>query len=608
MGFPFFGKMIQLCWLLCLTHAACEIVLAPPNKVQAKMGLVLTGRDDVELSLYTWLAQAVQEALQADSPAWLVLRNSSDDLEACISLGRSKFNTSTGPLFLATHGMGDSQLAVLSFANSTRGRAQVQGMIMLEGFLPRTYRPDVVRCLHKFAEQPSRTLKHARGYLPDGVHDCAVSARDRVVFAVPSLTLGGDLDGVVRLTRVAESFYTQVSMSSSPLWAPVLVLPGLNHGVLLADPRVACPPFPNSSLPAGVSALDLRPELCPKAAQTQAAGLVAAFLRNASNTLWTQLNSTAALLSPLLSALVVQEGSWFLTGDDDEHGQGRGWAANAQELMAAPLPAGAWSWSTKTSENRLLSDEPEIPPYYRPQHRASVVLSFSSTAQQPPACTNSTARGQHGHQISSNSRRRRRRRRLGDSQLLSGLKEATDTEQTRAEPAGTFSSNVVQQLRYLQLSVWETKAGLDGWAIIKEETANVLSLPDTGAEYVSAMEIATKMRSAEYVSAMEIATKMHSAEYVSAMEIATKMRSRQYVWNLTGAAADESLDNGQRCADINRAAYQWASTHAASSARARFEKYGKAIRFGPDQKPFPPAGPWWIWGYLQYKESADSLE
>jgi hypothetical protein len=243
------------------------------------------------------------------------------------------------------------------------------------------------------------------------------------------------------------------------------------------------------------------------------------------------VEETETMLAPFVEAFVVQEGSWwFGKGQDDEHGTSQ-WAAKAQRYMAAPLPDG-WTWAegaSSTNEFHLLSDEGKIPPYYRHKHRADVEIV--SVAEK------------------------------------------------------TLRSSTVAQLRYVQVSVKESGIGLNGFAIIKEEKAHVLF-------------------EGGFLHNNDV-----GREYVSAIEIGTKMASRQLIFNKTiaavngGGMAPDSLYNGSRCAEINQKAYEWALEKASPEARQRHIKYGIPMKMADDVKPFPPAGPWWIWNYLQYNTS-----
>merc|ERR1711998_173882 len=137
--------------------------------------------------------------------------------------------------------------------------------------------------------------------------------------------------------------------------------------------------------------------------------------------------------------------------------------------MADPMPKGFEQWETNDAFH-LLADEPRLPPYFRGMHRANVTVEN-----------------------------------------------------------GVVRSSTVTQLRYTEVSVMQTAAGEDGYAIIKEETSAVLNnVPDDGDDFTSAIEIATKLV------------------------------SRQLIYNRTGTESPESLDDGDRCKAINEAAYNLA--------------------------------------------------
>ena len=77
----------------------------------------------------------------------------------------------------------------------------------------------------------------------------------------------------------------------------------------------------------------------------------------------------------------------------------------------------------------------------------------------------------------------------------------------------------ITQLRFVEVSLVDVAVGLNGFGIIKEEKNAVLhKLVDDGEGFVSAIEIATKLR------------------------------SRQYLFNATEAVegADPALDSGNR--------------------------------------------------------------
>ena len=280
---------------------------------------------------------------------------------------------------------------------------------------------------------------------------------------------------------------------------PVIVIPGMTHSSMLATGHVS------GDIQA---ALGADPELVRGSVARAFGAFLTTVVHGSDHGEPSKLQSESfEILAPLVKSLVEQEGSWFMSTGDDEHGSSP-WAAAAQQSMCDPLPKG-WSWGkdASTNEFHLLSDEDKIPPYYRSKHRANVTVFQGKTLQ----------------------------------------------------------SSTISQLRYIEISVNQAGIGLNGNAIIKEEKCNVLNeVHDDGAGFVSAIEIGTKLV------------------------------SRQLAFNRTGQPAPDSLDDGNRCAAINKAAYSWALAAASKEARVRHQAHGIAMRFLADEKPNPPAGPWWV--------------
>ena len=95
-----------------------------------------------------------------------------------------------------------------------------------------------------------------------------------VDYPVPTLTVGGTLDGLCRVTRVAEAAYSQHNLSADPRAArrklPVTVVEGLSHMQ-----------FADGEPPTFVFEHDLLPELTYAAAHAAVASDVALFMRGA---------------------------------------------------------------------------------------------------------------------------------------------------------------------------------------------------------------------------------------------------------------------------------------------------------------------------------------
>jgi len=97
---------------------------------------------------------------------------------------------------------------------------------------------------------------------------------------------------------------------------------------------------------------------------------------------------------------------------------------------------------------------------------------------------------------------------------------------------------------------------------------------------------------------------------IGASEMKAKLMSRQAIQKAAGnkeADFHETDEVGNRCADINQEALNWALKNASPDALARYNSVGKKLVIGDDMGPYN-AGPLWIWYYMQYKDNADKTE
>eukprot|EP00347_Sterkiella_histriomuscorum_P010783 403374937 len=93
---------------------------------------------------------------------------------------------------------------------------------------------------------------------------------------------------------------------------------------------------------------------------------------------------------------------------------------------------------------------------------------------------------------------------------------------------------------------------------------------------------------------------------IAALEMRTKLMSRQSAQQTAGnAKADfHTTDEvGDRCADINDAAIQWAYKNISPEAKKRYDQFGQKLQVGKDQGPYN-AGPLWIWTDMKYVEDS----
>ena len=94
---------------------------------------------------------------------------------------------------------------------------------------------------------------------------------------------------------------------------------------------------------------------------------------------------------------------------------------------------------------------------------------------------------------------------------------------------------------------------------------------------------------------------------VAAREIKAKLMSRQSVQKAAGnkdADFHQEDEVGNRCAEINQEALNWALQNAPKRTQERYEKFGKKLVIGDDLGPYN-AGPLWIWHYLAYDDAKD---
>ena len=139
--------------------------------------------------------------------------------------------------FYSGHSLGGAMLP-----GYVENQTNSNGMILLGSYLIRTYKT---------------------GQTTEG--------RPQVEFPVPVLTIGGELDGLCRITRITENLYTQVTFSENPDLAatilPVTVIPGMNHME-----------FASGEVPSFVKDHDLQADIPEEEAQEKVTADMATFL------------------------------------------------------------------------------------------------------------------------------------------------------------------------------------------------------------------------------------------------------------------------------------------------------------------------------------------
>jgi len=94
---------------------------------------------------------------------------------------------------------------------------------------------------------------------------------------------------------------------------------------------------------------------------------------------------------------------------------------------------------------------------------------------------------------------------------------------------------------------------------------------------------------------------------IAALEMRCKLMSRQATQKAAGVKNPDfhtTDEVGDRCADINQEAINYAYSKLSPEAKKRYDTYGQKLTVGPDQGPYN-AGPLWIWTDMKYEDNAD---
>jgi hypothetical protein len=135
-------------------------------------------------------------------------------------------------------------------------------------------------------------------------------------FSVPVLTLDGDLDGLLHITRQAEAYYHQVQLAGGPeasvTGQPVVLLKGLNHWNFAAG---------TGTPPSNVKKNDLKSEVSAEDGHSAIAKMISDYVSawigsgsvktSAMSALKEAITNTGTMVAPLIAAM-EQEGHHYL--------------------------------------------------------------------------------------------------------------------------------------------------------------------------------------------------------------------------------------------------------------------------------------------------------
>ena len=263
-----------LCAVLCTLASSAigdDIVLKPTKSGVKEVGLVFIQGAQIEPKQYLPLVQEVQKAspfavwvgipdFAFDVPEPIVISGGID--RVLQSMKDSGMNATD--IIFAAHSLGGVILQDYLNDNKQVGI----GQILLGSFLLRKYR--------------------------------------NVTYPVPTLTIGGELDGLCRVTRIMEAYYHQILHASDPQTAtksfPVAVVEGMTHMQ-----------FASGDPPALVKLRDLKPEISYDGAHQAVAYLMVAFMSvhvdgntTALSVLTRAIQTTGTFLKPIITAYELE--------------------------------------------------------------------------------------------------------------------------------------------------------------------------------------------------------------------------------------------------------------------------------------------------------------
>ena len=265
------AKSILILLLTVLHLIVAEDVIYKPVKTgQKEVALIMIQGAQVTTDQYAPLMKAIQST--SEYSLWIgVPQYPLDTVEPLVIesgiqriLGQMKSQgMNTSILFFAGHSLGGAMLQDYVHSNPTG----IKGQIIMGSYLERKYKNQS--------------------------------------YPIPTITMGGELDGVIRVTRLMESYYHYILNpypGNEPNLFPVVVIPGMSHMQ-----------FASGSPPFLVKVKDLKPEISYDEAHSITANLTTAFMGsvlggdNIPNKYIQQyVDSTGDFLKPLLLAFEME--------------------------------------------------------------------------------------------------------------------------------------------------------------------------------------------------------------------------------------------------------------------------------------------------------------
>lgn len=499
-----------------------DIILKPPtSKTGTVVALYFGQGADIKTSQYVKIMTSLQNILTF--PLWVGIPQCPQD--ACsipngLSDGIARVKSAmvaqgmkADKTFYGGHSLGGAMMP--DYVSKTAAKT-ASGMFLLGSFLTRKY----------------KTGKTSQG-------------RPQVVFPVPTLTVGAELDGLCRISRITEALYSQVTFSSDPTKAsttlPVTVIAGMNHMQ-----------FASGEIPSFVKDNDLKAEITEDQAQAAAVKDISVFMESIIHSTTTsyvsalksRVSESQKFTQPITDALIMESYEQFLPPcyceTPDEYG-----GLQYGTCVSTPSCTGGVQWTGEYSQKIMagLTDS-------RVKGlTVSAVDSIHHVTEEDPSC--------HLPHIHGNP------------------DDTVNPGHGSTPPICTSPSGCKLDITTVTEHVYENSGEVDIWRLHFD-----IPWADTGYLPISANEMKTKLKSRQAI--WEAA----GLKNVSFTETDTTV-------------ADGG--KGDRCKEINQNAIDWAMSKLPSKTKSRFQTYGQKLIVGPDLSTCA-AGPCWIWDPLRFEK------
>lgn len=528
-----------------------DLIMPPIDGKSGQTVVVLFGQGaDIPTELYEPLGAAIQAA--SSYPLWFA--SPQCPYNACAvgldsAMARIKasmedqgLDFASSSVFYGGHSLGGAMMPTYVLTQQD----EAQGMILMGSFLTREFRSAVT-----------------------------AEGRPQYSYPVPTLTIGAELDGLCRITRIAESLYNQVTFAEDPTAAvrqmPVTVIEGMNHYEFASGDEP-----PNL-----VEKKDLKPEISEDDAHTAVAADTVAFISailQDTDEAWSVIESRASdsadFVQPIIDALQMEAYAQFLppcyceTQDEyaDENPPSNNSRSNKIPYAvygtceSMPNCTGGTPWTNQVASPMMSNAGGE-------GFEGLVISSVDSmhdVTETTPSCHHPHIHGASPDYANA-----------GNTGHENKFNPATP-------PICNDPNNCTLDITTVTQHIYKNSGELDVW----RETWDIPSL-DTGYLPIAATELKTKLKSREAVYA--------ASGYGLTHEINN---------TLTDMPMSEG-GTGDRCAEINQAAIDWALQTVAPATKERFENFGQTLLVGDDLKTCVP-GPCWIWDPLHWKEDDDA--